>query len=147
MATALETVLLQQHLTEVLALPESCRWHFEKDDSVLLGVTVVLHSTKAPQDLYKARLNWTDYSKPVSLKFLNMNTDADNDANAWPDFFGSRPQAFVCCVPYTAEGHVLHPEWAVQPQTRFDEPENPLLYVLLTLQHALDTTYKGRYHA
>lgn len=74
MATALETVLLQQHLTEVLALPESCRWHLEKDDSVLLGVTVVLHSTKAPQDLYKARLNWTDYSKPVSLKFLNMNT-------------------------------------------------------------------------
>jgi hypothetical protein len=146
-ATELEKVLLQQHLNEVLALPESCRWRLEKDDSFLLGVTVVLHSTKAPQDLYKARLNWADYSKPASLKFLSMNTGVDNDATAWPVFFGSRPQALLCCVPYTAEGHVLHPDWAGLQQTRYEEPENPLLYVLLTLQHALDTTYEGRYHA
>lgn len=147
MATELEKVLLQQHLTEVLTLPESCRWHLEMDDSVPLGVTVVLHSAKAPKDLYKARLTWADYSKPVSMKFLNLNTGLDNDAMAWPVFFGSRPQAFLCCVPYTAEGNVLHPDWAGLQQTRYEEPENPLLYALLTLQQALDTTYERRFLA
>lgn len=145
MATELEKVLFEQHLTEVLALPECGRWRLERDESVPLGVKVVLHSVKAPEDLYQARISWTDFAKPFSLKFLSMATGVDNDPTAWPVFFGSRPAAFACCVPYTAEGHTLHPEWAAMPQARYQEPENPLQYALLTLQRELDSSYEGRF--
>ena len=145
MATDLDEVLFTQHLAEIFELPECTRWHLERDESVPLGVTVVLHSSKAPDDLYKALISWTDYFRPFSLKFLNMATGSDTDPTAWPVFFGSRPQAFVCCVPYTAEGHVLHLDWATLPQGRFEPPEMPLQFALLTLQRELDSTYEGRF--
>src|SRR5438270_314991 len=111
MATELELALFAEELYDVRRLPEASRWQLERDDTVPLGLLAVMHPITQPTELYKARLRWSDYFGPVSLKFVNMGTGADSDPTAWPRCFGFRPTALDSCLPWTAEGHTLHPEW------------------------------------
>ena len=146
MPSDFEHSLFGEELSEVRALPEASRWKLERDDSVPLGLTVELYSLKDPKELYLARLRWNDYLKPPSLKFLNRETSADNDATAWPQCRGFRPSSHDACVSWSAEGHGHHPEWANSTRAAYPELESPMQFVLLTLQYELDTSYTGRGH-
>ncbi len=144
MATELELALFAEELESVRVLPEASRWQLERDRSVPLGLLVVMHSIRNPKELYKARVRWSDYFGPFSLKFVNIATDADNDPTAWPRCFGFRPGSLDACVPWTAEGQRLHPEWVNSYAQSFPAVEAPMQHALLRLQITLDTTYEGR---
>lgn len=145
MATEYDLVLFAQHLQEALALPRSSeRWILERDGAVPLGVFCTMHSRTAPNDKYKVRLRWTDYSLPFSVKFINMDNGSETDQHAWPHIDGSRPGNYFLCSPFTKEGNDHHPEWAASAAKRYLLPDEPLVFALLQLQHLLDNTYKGR---
>lgn len=144
MATELELALFKQELDAMSDVPESKRWQLERDATVPLGLHVVMHPMSNPEELYKARVHWSDYFGPFSMKFIHMQTGADNDPTAWPKCFGFRPASLDACLPWTAEGHGLHPEWKNSIANRFPIVELPMQFALLQIQLSLDTTYEGR---
>ncbi|MEH0166720.1 hypothetical protein [Roseateles microcysteis] len=143
MASELDLMLFNQHLEELQALPQADRWTIKRGDTAALDVSVDLSSRKAPQELYRVRLRWTDYSKPPSVKFVGMTTGSEAEPRAWPNFDGSRPTSFFVCLPITKEGHDHHGEWATGANA-YRTVDDPLEYVLLNLQSLLDNTYTGR---
>ncbi|HWT19227.1 MAG TPA: hypothetical protein VN280_09955 [Variovorax sp.] len=144
MATDFELALFEQQLEEVLELPEACRWDLGRDITVPLGVFAVMHPLSKPEELFKARLRWNDLMKAPSLKFIDMTTGADNNPAAWPRCFGFRPGSLDACLPWTAEGHALHGEWAHSAANAFPKVEAPLQYALLHVQSSLDNSFQGR---
>lgn len=144
MATELELALFKEELEGVRSLKEAPRWQLERDDSVPLGLFVVMHPASDLKQLYKARLRWSNYFGPFSLKFVNMTTAADNDPSSWPKCHGFRPGSLDACLQITAEGHGLHPEWTHSAATRFPNVELPMQFALLQLQVILDNSYQGR---
>jgi hypothetical protein len=142
MATDFELALFEQELEKVLELPDACRWVLERDKSVPLGVLAVMHPLSDPKELFKARLRWSDYFKPVSLKFIDIETGAENNLRAWPQCFGFRPASLDACLPWTEEGHRLHSEWT--SSGAFPKVQAPLQFALLNVQAALDNSYQGR---
>lgn len=144
MATELDRALFEEELQTVRGLPEADRWQIERDEAVPLGLFVVMHPIAKPTDLYRARIRWTDYFAPFSLKFINIATGADNDPSAWPQCFGFRPSSLDACLPWTAEGQGLHPEWRSSASQAFPKVEAPMQFALLTVQSSMDNTYQGR---
>lgn len=144
MATELEQTLFEEELQTVHDLPEASRWQLERDNTVPLRLFAVMHPISKPDELYKARISWIDYFGPFSLKFINMGTGVDTDPMAWPKCFGFRPGSLDACLPWTAEGHALHPEWKNSATNAFPSIELPLQHALLQLQLALDSSYDGR---
>jgi hypothetical protein len=144
MATELEQALFDEELEAVRNLPEFCRWQLERDPTVPLGLYVVMHPVREPTELYKARIRWTDYFGPFSLKFVDLATNADTAQSAWPKCFGFRPGALDACLPWTAEGHGHHPDWKNSAANSFPKVELPLQYALLQVQSSLDNSYEGR---
>lgn len=144
MSTEYDLVLFEQHLQAALELPAAKRWNLERDKSVPLGALCLMRPRTSPSDQYKVRLHWTDYSMPFSLKFVSIETSAENDQHAWPNIEGSRPSHFFLCAPFTKEGNDHHPEWARSSTTRYRTPDEPLVFALVQVQHLLDNTYQGR---
>jgi hypothetical protein len=144
MATELEQTLFEDELQMVQNLPEARRWQLERDNTVPLGLFAVMHPISKSTELYKARIRWTDYFGPFSMKFINTETGVDTDPKAWPRCFGFRPGSLDACLPWTAEGHTLHPEWKNSGANAFPRAELPLQHALLRIQLALDTSYEGR---
>lgn len=145
MATEFDLMLFEQHLQAALESPAAKRWNLERDPSVPLGVSCVMHPRTAPTELFKARLRWTDYSNPPSVKFLSMDTGSETDVKAWPLIEGGRASPpFFLCAPWTQEGNFHHPEWATSQAARHQAPEDPLEFALTQLQHLFDNTYQGR---
>lgn len=141
MASELELALFEEEFTAVQSLPEATRWQLERDNSVPLGLFAVMHPISSPTELYKARIRWnTSYFAPFSLKYVDMNTGAENNPTAWPLCPGFRPASFDTCITITSEGHALHPEWAGQ----FPKVALPMQHALLHLQLLLDNSYMGR---
>lgn len=144
MATELELALFAQELQEVPDLPEAHRWILERDGDVPLGLFATMHPISKPAELFKARVRWTDYFGPFSLKFINLATGADNDPRAWPRCFGFRPGSLDACLPWTTEGQALHPEWRTSAAQSFPKVQAPMQHALLRLQSSLDNSYEGR---
>jgi hypothetical protein len=144
MATQLELALFAKEFIEVKRLPEAGRWELERDDDVPLGLFVTLHPISNPAERYRARIRWNDYFGAFSLKFVNFKTGSITDPAAWPQCFGFRPTSFDACLPWTAEGQALHPEWRTSGNQSFPAIEAPMQYALLRLQLSLDSTYQGR---
>lgn len=144
MATDIEQALFTQEQREISDLPEASRWKLERDESVPLGLFATMHSVKDPKEYYKARIRWSDYFQAPSLKFINLESGADNDPRAWPQCYGFRPSSLDACIAWTSEGQRLHPEWQNSQNNRFPNIELPMQFILLQLQVALDTTYTGR---
>jgi hypothetical protein len=143
-ATDFERALFARQLEEVLELPEARRWSLERDESVSLQLIAVMHPLSNSKELFKARLRWRDLMKAPSLKFIDMNTGADNNPAAWPKCFGFRPGSLDACLPWTEEGHGLHPEWVNSAANAFPKVEAPVQFALLHLQSSLDNSYQGR---
>ena len=144
MATDFELAVFERQMQEVLALPEACRWTLERNTSVPLEVFATMYSRSDPKELFKARLRWTDLFKAPSLKFIDMDTGSDGSAGAWPLCFGFRPSSLDACLPWTDEGHRLHPEWAQSTTNAFPRVDAPVQFALLHVQASLDTSYQRR---
>ena len=98
-----------------------------------------------PKETYFAQVAWREYpGAPPSVKFAKSIGGALDDSRAWPVVPGFRAQSFDICMPFTAEGFALHPEWAGTAE-RWRSAGNPFLYVASTLQRLLDTRYSGRF--
>lgn len=144
MATDFELALFEEELREVRCLPEASRWELERDESVPLGLFTVMHPKSKPAELYRARLRWKTLFGAFSLKYVHFQTSADNDPTAWPKCFGFRPGSLDACLPWTAEGHGLHPEWEGTVTGSFPKVERPIHFAVLQLQLSLDNSYEGR---
>jgi hypothetical protein len=144
MSTTLDGLCLSHDFEEAATAPDAARWRQELGGN--LEVLVTMSPTKQPEETFQARLRWTSYpAKPPSLKFSHPGKDDITDPTAWPVCPGFRPASQDSCVHWTAEGHLLHPEWAGAKATRWDATGNPLLRVLHCLQDTLDITFSGRY--
>ena len=144
MATELELALFVEELESVRKLPEAIRWELERDKEYSLGLFAVMHPRSNPAELYKAHFRWTDYFGPFSLKFVNLATGSETDSKAWPRCYGFRPGSFDICLPWTAEGHALHPEWKTSASNSFPNVDAPMQHALLRVQSSLDNSYEGR---
>ena len=144
MSDQLSKLNLNDDFGETLEVSDASRWQLEMTGD--LEVVVILHSDKAPTDVFQCRLLWTKYPDlPPSLKFRDPTTGRLDIPQAWPIVRGFRPQSLDACVNYCAEGFSLHPEWQNDPRFRWDPNGNPLLRVLRTLQDELDLHYQGRF--
>lgn len=142
-AVTLAEMNLKDDFEQASSIPEACRWRLEKPGP--LEVWATLHPASHPQELFQARLLWSDYpGSPPSLKFRDLETGRLDLKRAWPITVGTRPDSFVSCVNYCAEGFGLHAEWKNDPRYRWDSRGNVLLKVLRLLQEELDETYRGR---
>lgn len=144
MATELEQSLFEEELQTVRELPDAKRWQLERDMTVPLGLFAIMHPISNPKELYKTRIRWTDYFRPFSVKFINMMNGTDNDPSAWPRCSGFRPSSLDICLPWTAEGHALHPEWKNSVKHQYPKVDAPMQFALLQIQYSLDTCYEGR---
>lgn len=146
MTSDFELALFEEEWRDVRSLPEASRWELERDDSVPLGIFVVMHPKSNPAERYKARLCWSNYFGAVSLKFVSLQNNESAAPTDWPQCGGFRPSSMDACVSWTAEGHALHPEWANSTKNAFPKLELPMHFALLKLQFELDNTYTGRGH-
>src|SRR5487761_2485431 len=139
MVTELEQALFEEELQAVQEMPDASRWNLERDPTVPLGIFITMHPLSNPAEIYKARIRWTEYFWAFSLKFINVQTGADNDPKAWPKCFGFRPSSLDACLPWTAEGQALHPEWKNSAKNAFPKVDAPMQFALLQVQLSLDT--------
>lgn len=144
MATDLERSLFEQEFRDVSLLPEAVRWKIERDKDVPLGVYVLVHPISHRDHAYLARIRWADYFAPFSLKFVNLETRADGEPMAWPRCYGFRPSSLDACLPWTAEGLLLHPEWRTSARHAVRIVDAPMQHALLRVQDSLDNSYQGR---
>jgi len=100
MASDLELSLFEQELVEVRELPEASRWLLERDGSVSLGLLVTMYPSGSPEEFYLARIRWTNLFEPASLKFLRLDTGADDDIERVGKFFEEAGHS-----PLALEGH------------------------------------------
>jgi len=102
-----------------------------------------LHPRSAPTETYFVRLRWTSY--PHAAPSVTFATAVDGQigiGSAWPQIPGYRAPSDIC-MPFTAEGLALHPEWGSGPDAWTPSP-NPYLRVVAQLQDDLDNRYAGR---
>jgi hypothetical protein len=144
MATDFELAVFERQLQEALELPEAQRWILERDSSVPLGLFATMCPQSKPDEHYKVRLRWVDLYKAPSLKFINIENGSETDPGAWPQCHGFRPRSLDACLPWTAEGHTLHPEWQHSAANAFPKTDAPVQFSLLNVQASLDQTYQGR---
>jgi hypothetical protein len=144
MAAEYDLAMFQRDFAEALELPAASRWILERDESVPLGAFCTMHPRRAPQEIYKVRLRWTDYGTPFSIKYLSLENGSECDPHAWPNMDGTRPSSFFLCAPFSKEGNDHHPEWDRSACVRYKTPDQPLIFALLQLQFLLDNKYVGR---
>jgi hypothetical protein len=104
-----------------------------------------MHPCSVPAETYVARVQWTRYpGSPPSVKFATEVGGRVDALTAWPVVPGYRPTAFDICMPFTAEGFTVHPEWTTSKEA-WSGSGNPFLWVAETLQRDLNNRYQGRY--
>ena len=141
--TSLAELLLERDLEQARQDAEAGRWTLERADNLAVDVTLSPHRT--PNEVYLARLRWTEYPGrlPASVVFLNPETRAAGAKSSWPMIAGVRPPNDICAC-WTAEGYIAHQEWLGDPNMAWDTGDNALLTQLRFLQHQMDFTYQGR---
>ena len=110
-----------------------------------LVVTVDLTS-RIDSQTYRLRLACDGYPDSApSVKPIDPETGRSDTVRAWPACDGFRPVGDIC-MPLTAEGFALHPEWTNDPALRWISSGNPLLRVLEEFQAHIDNPakYRGR---
>ena len=119
------------------------RLHADADESGTYFMEMV--PADDASEIYIARVAWTTYPGAApSVKFATEVGGRLDVPSAWPTVPGFRPTAFDICMPFTAEGFNVHPEWRTSAEA-WKENGNPFLFVASTLQRLLDTRYSGRH--
>jgi hypothetical protein len=104
---------------------------------------VTLQPRSTPTETYVVRLHWSTYPHAApSVQFAAAVGGPTGVSSAWPQIPGYRPPNDIC-MPFTAEGLALHPEWISGPEAWTATP-NPYLRVVTQLQDDLDHRYGGR---
>jgi hypothetical protein len=118
------------------------RLELDEDESIYW---LVLVPACDRNESYVARLVWSVYAgAPPSIKFASAVGGSIEDPRSWPRVQGFRPESRDICMPISAEGFALHPEWAKSAEA-WKADGNPFLYVVATLQHLMNTRYSGRF--
>jgi hypothetical protein len=104
------------------------------------------HPASDEPQTYFARLAWRVYpGAPPSVKFAVSVGGSLDDPTAWPIAAGFRPTSLDICMPFTAEGFALHPNWC-QSSHAWSPAGNPFLAVVRELQRRLNgPSYRGRF--
>ncbi len=127
-------VLLRQHGGHL---------HADPNESAVYWLEMA--SASDPNETYVARIGWTTYpGSPPSVKFATEIGGRLDVTSAWPQIPGFRPTAFDICMPFTAEGFNVHPEWRTSAEA-WKSTGNPFLFVASTVQRLLDTRCSGRH--
>ncbi|MDQ6613306.1 MAG: hypothetical protein M3083_00685 [Actinomycetota bacterium] len=96
-----------------------------------------------PAQVYVARLTWLRHPHdPPSVTFTTGVGGEAGAVSAWPIIPGYRAPGDIC-MPFTAEGFGLHPDWRAGPDA-WEPTGNPYLRVATQLQDDLDHRYQGR---
>jgi hypothetical protein len=107
------------------------------------GRWLELHPAAHPEQTYVVRLTWKAYPHAApSVTFVLEVGGSPGDMAAWPLIPGYRAPNDIC-MPFTAEGYAVHPEWTTGPQA-WDSTGNPFLRVVTQIQDDLDNRYQGR---
>jgi hypothetical protein len=122
---------------------ENRRWVVEGPDGLTVYVTISSH---IDSEAYCIRFQCPNYpDEPFSVKPVDAETKESSVATAWPSCDGFRPPSDLC-MPLSAEGYRLHPEWSNDPRWRWNPRGNPLLRVVEELQARINdpSKYRGR---
>lgn len=132
----------QEAVVELLA-QRGGRLHHEDDDPGAYWLEINPEATN--QKPYYVLVKWTRYpAQPPSVKFATAVRGELNVTSAWPQIPGYRPGAFDICMPFTAEGFSVHPEWCTTSDA-WRDTGNPFLWVAEILQRDLKTRCEGRH--
>jgi hypothetical protein len=105
----------------------------------------VMHPRQAREETFYARLVWSVYpGAPPSVAFADGIGGATSISGAWPNIPGYRIGSWDICMPLSAEGFAIHPDWQTGA-TAWRSTGNPFLWVVQTLQYDLDNRYQGRH--
>jgi hypothetical protein len=105
---------------------------------------LVLHPRSVPAETFIARVAWQRYpQRPPSVKFATAVQGGLTSTAAWPLISGYRAGSFDICMPFTAEGFALHPEWSTGVHA-WKETGNPFLWVTTRIQDDFNQRYGGR---
>jgi hypothetical protein len=118
-------------------------WVIVGQEDLVVVVDVVSRIDREP---YRLRLSCDGYPDTApAIKPIDPVTGQSDHVRAWPACDGFRPVGDIC-MPLTAEGFALHPEWINDPALRWISTGNPILRVLEELQAQIDnpTKYRGR---
>lgn len=127
----------------VLLAQHGGRLHADADDPAVSWLEMIPAGDS--DQIYIARLAWTSYPGAApSVKFATAVGGRLDVTSAWPTVPGFRPTVFDICMPFTAEGFNVHPEWRTSAEA-WQAAGNPFLFVTSTLQRLLDTRYTGRH--
>lgn len=136
---------LQADATAVAKLLEHHGGRLVADDADAGVHWLEMHPRCATSEIYVARVKWARYpDAPPSVKFATEVGGRIDVLTAWPVIPGYRPTAFDICMPFTAEGFAVHPDWA-QTKEAWTGTGNPFLWVAETLQRDLNNRYQGRF--
>ena len=144
MADELADAIFADDVADAMKDPEASRWSIERREGLVVDVT--MSPRPKPEEVYLARLAWTNYpgNLPASVVFLVPATLARGVSSAWPVIAGVRPPTDICAT-WTAEGFVAHPEWHRDSSKAWKGGDNAVLTQIRHVQHALDFTYSGRH--
>ena len=134
---------LAADVAELRAAGTERGWVIVGHEELVVVVDVVSRIDGEP---YRLRLSCDGYpDKAPSIKPIDRTTGQSDNIQAWPSCEGFRPVGDIC-MPLTAEGFALHPEWMNDPALRWISTGNPILRVLEELQAQIDnpTKYRGR---
>lgn len=118
-------------------------WVIVEHEDLVVVVDVI---SRIDRESYRLRLSCDGYpDRAPSIKPIDPTTGQSANVRAWPACDGFRPVGDIC-MPLTAEGFALHPEWMNDPALRWISTGNPILRVLEELQGQIDnpTKYHGR---
>jgi hypothetical protein len=119
------------------------RLHQDPEDGACYWLE--LHPVSDPPEAFYVRVLWTRYpDDPPSVKFATAVGGSVDVTRAWPQIPGYRPGSFDICMPFTAEGFNVHPEWR-ETSEAWRTSGSPFLWVAQTLQRDLNQRYGGRH--
>jgi hypothetical protein len=118
-------------------------WGVEGPNDLEVFVTI---PSLIDRESYCIRFRCPGYpEEPFSVKPVDPETKDPSIVRAWPSCDGFRPPSDLC-MPLSAEGYALHPEWRNDPRWRWDPRGNPLLRVVEELETRVNdpSKYRGR---
>jgi hypothetical protein len=134
---------LQADLVEIRKHARARHWTVGRRSGLEVAIAM---TSKVDAESYTLRFVAAGYPDSApSIKPIDPETRSSDVRTAWPDCDGFRVPTDLC-MPLSAEGYAVHPEWPNDPALRWSSTGNPLLRVLEELQIQIDNRarYRGR---
>jgi len=134
---------LAADLSEIRKVSAERHWTVGRRNGLEVAIAM---TSKIDAESYTIRFVAVDYPDSApSIKPIDPATESSDVRTAWPDCDGFRPTTDLC-MPLSAEGYEVHPEWRTDPALKWISAGNPLLRVLEELQIHIDNParYRGR---